>query len=149
MRKVTLCFRGRDQGWVSRPDQGSWSWFEVSVAQVPGSAENEEENGCEDRQCRASDGAVWTGPYFWVKEWMQQYGVRLEKQLRYKIQGNRQAGMIPENYSIELTDEHELVQRIQEGDRVVLWACACFPGWENRVYEAKVSVMGIDDLTME
>ena len=80
---------------------------------------------------------------------MERYEKSLENQPRYKIQENRLASIETEQYRIELTAEHELVQQAGEGDRVVLWACACFPGWENRVYEAKISAHGIDDLTMD
>lgn len=141
LRKVVLKFRSRDQGWSSNPDRGSWSWFEASLAQFP----------CidEDGQAEVSDVAEWTGSYGWIKEWMERYDKRLESQPRYKIQKNRHASTDPKEYTIDLTDEHELVQRLKENDRIVLWACACFPGWENRVYEAKITVQGIDDLTME
>lgn len=140
LRQVVFTFRSRDQGFSSDPDQGSWSWFEASLAQFPSTDE--------DGQGELHNAAAWTGSYGWVGEWMERHNKRLEKQPRYKIQTNRHASMEPEEYTIELTDEHELVQRVQEGDRVVLWACACFPKWENRVYEAKITVLGMDDLTM-
>ena len=117
MRKVEFAFRSRDQGWSSNPDGGSWSWFEASLAQSE-----------------------------WIEEWMERHDKRLDDQPRYKIQTNRLASTEIQDYTIGLTDEHELVQRVKEGDRVVLSACACFPGWENRVHEAKISVLGVDDL---
>lgn len=144
LRKIVFSFRSRDQGWSSRPDQGSWSWFDASVAQFPST--HEDARGQVDDDAYA---VVWTGSYKWVWEWVEQHGKCLEHQPRYKIQTNKHAEITPEDYVIELTDEHELVQRVQEGDRVILWACACYPGWENRVYHAKISVLGVDTLTMK
>lgn len=141
LRKVVFTFRSRDQGWSSNPDNGSWSWFEGSLAQFP--------SADEDGQSQVNDATEWTGSYGWIGEWMQRHEQRLESQPRYKIQTNTHASTDPEEYEIELTDEHELVQRMEENDRIVLWACACFPGWENRVYEAKITILGMDDLTME
>ena len=80
---------------------------------------------------------------------MERYEKTLENEPRYRIQGNKIASTEIEQYTIEFADEHELVQRVREGDRIVLLACACFPGWENRVYSAEISALGMDDLTME
>ena len=141
LKKIIFSFRSRDQGWASDADQGSWSWFEASLAHFPSADEDEE--GQDD------DAAEWTGPYGWIGEWMERHDIRQESQPRYKIHTNRLASMEPEDYTIELTDEHELMQRVKKGDRVILWACACFRGWENRIYEAKISVLGMNDRTME
>ena len=139
LRKVVFTFSSRDQGWSSNPDGGSWSWFEASLAQLPSTDEDGQ-----------GDAVEWTGSYEWLEKWMERHEKRLTNQPRYKIQTNRHASTESEESTIELTDEHELVQRVKEGDRVVLWACACFPGWENRVYEAKITVLGMDDdLTRE
>ena len=141
LRNVLLTFRSRDQGWSSNPDGGNWSWFEASLAQFP----------CpdEDGQSRVSDETEWTGSYEWIGEWMERHDKKLESQPRYQIQKNRHASTDPVGYTIELTEEHELVQRVKENDRIVLWACTCFPEWENRVYEATITVYGMDDLTMD
>ena len=136
-------FRSRDQGNCDLPDQGSWSWFEAGLAQLPGTDEDRKDHDDD------TDEAEWTGSYEWTEEWVDRHKKGLENQPRYRIQTNRQASTEPEEYTIEFTDEDELVQRMSEGDRVVLWACACFRRWENRVYEAKISVVGMDDLTME
>lgn len=141
LRKVVFTFRSRDQGWCSSDDKHTWSWFEASLVQLPST----DENG----QRQDNDIPGWTGSYEWVGEWMERHEKRLESQPRYRIQSNRLADTTPMKYTIELAGEHELVQRVKEGDRVILWACACFRGWENRVYEAKISILGFDDLTME
>lgn len=141
LRKVTFTFRSRDQGWCSNPDDGAWSWFEASLARI--SRDEEEE------QTQLSDAIVTTSQYNWVYPWSQQHREELETQPRYKIQSNRIGEVEPETYRIELGADHELVQRVREGDRIILWACACFPGWNNQVYEAQISIEGLDDLRME
>lgn len=143
-RKVVFTFRSRDQGWCSNVDGGCWSWFEVGLARTPFV---EEEEG---RQAQIrSDATVWTGSYEWVREWTKQHGKDLESQPRYKILGNKIGEIEPEDHTVELMDDHESMQRVQEGDRIILWACACFPGWENRVYEAEIAILGIDDQMVE
>ena len=151
VRKVVLEFRGRDQGWSSSPDRGSWSWFEVSLARLSDDDDDDDDDGRNGREEggedeEVSDEVVWTGPYKRVGKWLGKHAAELENQPRYQVQTNRHAEMTPESYVVELTGEHELVQRLRERDRVVLWACACYPGWENRVYEAKITVLGVDDL---
>ena len=141
LRKVTFTFRSRDQGWCSNPDQGAWSWFEASLARI---SRNEEEG-----QTQLSDDIVTTSTYQWVGPWLQRHREELEKQPRYNIQSNRIGEIEPESYTIELGDDHELVRRAREGDRIILWACACFPGWNNQVYEARISIEGVDRLRME
>lgn len=130
-------FRSRDQGYCSNPDQGCWSWFEASLARLPPPHEGQ------DEEHDATEETWFAG------EWVERYERSLENQPRYRIQENRLASTEVEEYTVELRDEHELVRRVREGDRVVLLACACFPGWENRVYAAEISVLGVDDLTME
>ena len=137
LRKVTFTFRSRDQGWCSNLEQGAWSWFEASLARIS----PDEEEG----QTQPSDAIVTTSQYHWVYPWLQRHSEELEKQQRYQIQSNKIGEMEPESYRIELGDDHELVRRVKEGDRVILWACACFPGWNNRVYEAQISIEGVDD----
>ena len=132
-------FRSRDQGYCDSPDGGTWSWFEASLSRF--SRADGDEKGS------YNDAAEWTGSYERTVEWMKLHEQSLESQPKYQIQANECASTEAQDYTVELTDEHELVQRVQEGDRVILWACACFRGWENRVYEAKITVLGVDDLT--
>ena len=134
LREVVFTFRSRDQGWCSDPDAGTWSWFEASLARFP-RAGGDEQGPCDDV-------AELTGSF----ERMKLHEQSLESQPMYQIQTNECASTEVKDYTIGLTDEHELVQHVQEGDRVILWACACFGGWENRVYEAKMTVLGVDDL---
>ena len=138
LRKIVFTFRSRDQGFCSNRDQGCWSWFETCLARLPSPYE-----GPQDEEWDA-----WAQSWC-AGEWVARYKRGLETPPRYRIQENRLASTEIEEYTVDLTDEHELVQRVREGDRVVLLACACFPGWENRVYAAEISVLGVDDLTME
>ena len=142
LRQVVLAFRSSDQGWSSEPESGgSFSWFEVGLAQV---LRTDVEEGGQGQFTR------WiTRSYEWIGDSVERHGKTLETQPRYKIQSNMFAKKEPKDHTIELTNEHELVQRMQDGDRIVLWACACYPGWENRIYEAKISVWAMDDLTTE
>ena len=138
--RVTFTFRSRDQGWCSNPDQGAWSWFEASLGRT---------SGDEEGQTPLSDAIVTTSHYHWIHSWLQRNSEELAKQPRYKIQSNRIGEIEPESYNIELADDHELVRRVREGDRIILWACACFAGWNNQVYEAQISIEGVDELRME
>ncbi len=56
-RKIVFAFRSRDQGWASLPAEsgGTWSWFDASLAQLPGADE--------DGRGEFADAAVWTGGY--------------------------------------------------------------------------------------
>ena len=141
LRRVTFTFRSHDQGYCQYPDQGAWSWFEASLARIS--------RGEEEEQTQLSDAITITSQYYWVYPWLQRNREELEKQPRYKIQSNRIGEKKPESYRIELGADHELVQRVREGDRIILWACACFAGWNNQVYEAQISVEGVDDFRME
>lgn len=139
LREVVFTFCSRDQGFCGDPDAGTWSWFEASLARLS-RAGGDEQGPC-------NDAAEWAGSYERTVEWMKLHEQSLESQPKYQIQTNECASTEVKDYTIELTDEHEMVQHVQEGDRVILWACACFGGWENRVYEAKITVLGVDDLT--
>ena len=141
LREVVFTFRSRDQGWCSYPNAGTWTWFEASLARLS--------RADGDGQGPSNDAAEWTGSYERTVEWMKLHEQSLESQPKYQIQTNECASTEVKDYNIGLTDEHELVQHFQEGDRVILWACARFGGWENRVYKAEITVLGVDDLTNE
>lgn len=128
LRNVVYTFRSRDQGWSSEANQyhgtyeHSWTWFEAGLTRPIDSSASETERE-------------------------HQLQIRAAKEgLRYDLQRNRHAGSDPENYRHELGRYHELLQRAEDGDSVVLWARASFPGWENRVYNARIEVWCSDDL---
>lgn len=65
---------------------------------------------------------------------------------RHFLQCNRHAHREFQTYRIELDRDHQLVQGLVEGDKVVLWACQKFPGWTNSVESAEIEVWALDEL---
>ncbi len=128
IRRVVYTFRSRDQGWSSYPNQhgtyeGSFTWFEASLTRPIGTDLIEAERHV-------------------------QLQVKTAKErTRYELQRNRHAGRDPENYRHELELDHKLLQHAEEGDSVLLWARATFPGWENRLFNASIEVWCVDDLS--
>ena len=128
LRKLVYSFRGQDQGWSDYPEDhgtyaGSWTWFEAGLTRF------------EDKNAQG-------------EELRHQKDLRAEKQRdRYELHRNRHAGRNAEDYVIELGTEHDLLQRVEEGDRFALWARAVFPGWENRVHKARIEICCFDDLS--
>lgn len=128
IRSVVYTFTSRDQGWSSFPTQhdtyeGSFTWFEASLTRplAPDLVESERQDLL---QLKAT-----------------------KERTRYELQRNRHAGRHPETYRHELGTDHRLLQHAEEGDSVVLWARASFPGWENRLFNAGIEVWCVDDLT--
>ena len=128
LRKVVYFFRGHDQGWSSYPQYhgtyaASWTWFEAGLARFP------------DRNAQG-------------EELERQNDLKVEKERhRYELHRNRHAGRDPENYVIELGTEHDLLKRVEEGDRFALWARAAFPGWANWVHKARIEIFCVDDMS--
>ena len=128
LRNLVYSFRGHDQGWSSYPQShgtyaGSWTWFEAGLTRF------------DDKNAQG-------------EELRRQKDMRAEKKRdRYELHRNRHAGLIPEDYVIELGTEHDLLKRVEEGDRFALWARAMFPGWENKVHEARIEICCVDDLS--
>ena len=128
LRKVTYSFRSQDQGWSDyHQDHGtyenSWTWFEAGLTRF------------EDKSAQG-------------EELRRQNDLRAEKERdRYELHRNRHTGLHPEDYVIELGEEHALLKRAEEGDRFALWARAVFPGWENRVHKAGIQIRCFDDLS--
>ena len=128
LREIVYSFRGQDQGWSSYPQDhgtyaGSWTWFEAGLTRF------------EDKNAQG-------------EELRRQKDLRAEKERdRYELHRNRHAGLKPENYVIELGAEHDLLKRVEEGDRFALWARAMFPGWENRVHRARIEIRCVDNLS--
>lgn len=128
VRRVVYTFRSRDQGWSSYPTQhgtyeGSFTWFEAGLTR-PISTDVIESERNDQLQLKAA-----------------------KERTRYELQRNRHAGRDPETYIHELGTNHGLLRHAEEGDSVVLWARASFPGWENRLFTASIEVWCADDLT--
>ena len=66
---------------------------------------------------------------------------------RQPDQNNRHAVKKPEDCRVELEEGHELLRQLGAGDRIHVWACAIVPGLDNQVYEARISLQCVDDLT--
>lgn len=130
LRKVVYSIRSQDQGWSSYAEHHgtydhSWTWFETSLTRF----QDQDMSGEElDRS--------------------QELKVRKE-QNRYALYRNRHAGREAEDYVIELGKDHELLQRVEVGDRFALWARAMYPGWENRVHKAGIEIWGFDNLASQ
>lgn len=59
---------------------------------------------------------------------------------RCRLQANRHADSNPEDYTIRLDENHDLLDSMEEGDSIGLWARAMYPAWQNFVYEAKIDL---------
>ena len=117
-RKVVFEFKGKDQGWSSY----------------------------------SSDHGTYNNSWSWYEAVVRSANVEkgefpTEVQ-RFELQRNRHAGQQPETYRIELGEDHDLVKRLAEGNVIGLDACAVFPGWECQVFEARIELWGVDDLSM-
>lgn len=127
IRRIIFTFRSKDQGWSDYWEshgtyKDSYSWFEASLTHpiVETQIEPQRHDQLELKAAKESR--------------------------RYELQRNRHAGRKPEEYRHELWPDHELLQLLEEGDSVVLWALASFPGWENRIFNASIEVWCVDDL---
>ena len=121
VRKIILDFTSKDQGWSSHPMdrgsyRGSWTWMDVGIVH----------DGQKRLKADDADGEL------------QECG--------YASQRNRHASPEWESYRIELEAGHQIFKDLQDGDSVVLWAKARFPGWTNYVKEATVETWYEDDL---
>lgn len=110
MRKITFKFTSKDQGWSSFPEdlgtfRNSWTWFEVGIIH----------NG--------------------QKKSIDQDGEANLPERVYFLQRNKHAWDELESYCVEFEAGHQLFADLQEGDAVVLWAKARFPGWTNHVHK--------------
>ena len=121
IRRITFTWTSKDQGWSSQPvDRGifrnSWTWFDVEIMH-------------DGRKRTVADGE----------------GGELHEHV-YSTQRNRHASRDWETYCVDLDVGHQIFVDLQDGDNVVLWAKARFPGWTNYVKEAAVKVWCEDSL---
>jgi hypothetical protein len=96
--KLVFRTRSSDQGWVSDPESGSWSWFEIRVCK---------ENG---------------------------------ENITFTSHHNRLAETEFFLHTVVFDQNHEVWSQIQAGDWIETVACALFPGWQNKVDYAEVSL---------
>lgn len=121
---VTQC---QHQGWVSMPDYGSWSWFEVAiltdnVAAEPlttgGSANNSQDSGV-GRVKNREDGT----PLRWIS-----HKIPVDQSKSAHLEG-------------PLFDaDHEVFSHLEVGDSIGVFACARFGAWECVGLEGKLAL---------
>lgn len=116
-RKIVFEMKGKDQGWSSH----------------------------------RSDYGTYNNTWSWyeavVRRVKEGEDDLLEEVSRLELHRNRHAGIQIETYRTEFDTDHDLVKTLQRGDVIELDACARFLGWECHVYEAKIEVWSVDDLS--
>ena len=127
LRSIVFTFRSCDQGWSHdfhhhQTYNGSWTWLEASLS----------------RTIPTNDVQLEGDEQLQLKE--------MKEKVRYELQRNKHAGREIIQYQHELGVDHELLQMIEDGDSIVLWARAMFPAWENRVYSTSMEIWSVDDL---
>lgn len=127
----------RDQGWSSYPDdhgtyRGSWTWFEAKKGDASILGEEEGERNSEGQDLHSD------------------LNVRDPAELPSMVEGreivrNIHAGQLWHKHVISWAADDEdangeWVRDMKRGDVIVLSAHARFPGWTNRVRNAKIAV---------
>ncbi|KAI9636233.1 uncharacterized protein MKK02DRAFT_44937 [Dioszegia hungarica] len=90
-----------------------------------------------------SDNAAHYGKYEHSYSWFEMSLLRNGQEVpesRVKIQYNVHAGQYFKSHRHVFDKTHPLVRDAVEGDRLVLWARAEYPGWTNVIKEASISV---------
>ncbi|EIW71021.1 hypothetical protein TREMEDRAFT_27701 [Tremella mesenterica DSM 1558] len=77
--------------------------------------------------------------YSWFEVSLWRDGREVEGS-RCSIQSNVHAGQYFKSHRNVLGPSHSLVQQAKQGDRVMLWARARYPGWRNHVREASITI---------
>lgn len=120
IRQLVFSYRSQDQGWSSYPeDHGSYrnSWTWFEAGLR--------------KHTRGEDS----------------HSVVDQPERRYRLQSNRHASREAEDYRFGFGRDHPLLNDMQAGDGVVLWAMARFGGWENFVQEAAIQIWTMDDMS--
>jgi len=110
LRLVTHCAH---QGWVSEPDKGTWSWFEVAILSKNSGAEGE----CVKKP---DDGT----PLRWFM-----HSVPVDtKEPKHRYLGSL------------LSANHELFAFLQVGDFIGIFVCAQFPAWQCKGLDGRLTL---------
>ncbi|CAI7599558.1 unnamed protein product [Penicillium pancosmium] len=149
VESIRFNITSRDQGWASDPQEGSWSWFAVSILR-PLTEDVGRPIHFEETE--------------YIKSQPEDFGAQLQDAGYYFEDiitgggdGEDQTASISmllvdnqieprwQHHSITWTrlggnDGSQLISLLREGDRLVIWACAEFPGWVNCVKEASIFV---------
>ncbi|EUC60787.1 transposase family Tnp2 protein, partial [Rhizoctonia solani AG-3 Rhs1AP] len=108
----------RDQGWASNPEKGQWSWFEIAIFTS---------RPAEGQEVKPGDIKQYEGkPLTWTSH---------ENRLNPGFQWLDGA---------KFTWDHPLFRHVEQGNCIVLLACAQFPLWENEIRNGKLLIERID-----
>lgn len=121
IRRIVFTYSSKDQGWSSySSDHGTYrnSWTWFEAGLRKHAEEEEEKVSLTDQM-----------------------------QHRHRLHCNRHAGWETEDYQFVVEGDHPILENMQAGDEVVLWARAKFGGWENFVQGAAIQIWTIDDLS--
>ncbi|OXC64659.1 hypothetical protein J008_05272 [Cryptococcus neoformans] len=83
------------------------------------------------------------GTYNSSFSWFEVSLLREDKEVpgsRHIVQHNVHAGQYCKYHTNTLTIEHPTLQLAQQGDRIVLWVRALYPGWSNWIREGAITV---------
>ena len=137
LRKVVISLTSKDQGWSSYPEyngsfDGSHSWWNLGTERLGQKSAFSEQDSVQTASKPSTEtdseapGESPCSTWTLVKEIPIQYNRHAKKEL--------------ESYVIELDGDHELLESFRPGDRMVLSACACYPGWVNYVKQAELKI---------
>ncbi|KAG8983431.1 hypothetical protein FRB90_006039, partial [Tulasnella sp. 427] len=141
MASVRLVTSSKDQGWHTEDrmgSSGSWSWFEVGIVRLPedglaGSIEGGGSIAAGDKYAK-SEARTALRP-------AQPPSAQAGKPLRWVSLYNQVAGeSFQRHIGEEFGPDHEIWKYLEPGDRIGVWICAQFVGWECYCEEARLLI---------
>ncbi|KAJ9621682.1 hypothetical protein H2203_007171 [Taxawa tesnikishii (nom. ined.)] len=156
VRRVVFTIDSHDQGWCNAPDQGSWTWFEASIA--PDCSAGGDGCGRDDiagtmvvgnREVvrnAAGHGRSSRKVVVWPRERKDATGdgggERDTTGSTQSGEGFTQPGAADEDEDEEKgrREEEAWVARLRRGDAIALQAFARFAGWENHIRSARIDI---------
>ena len=142
LRRVRFIFVSKDQGWSDQlrrhggTFEGSSSWWEMRIQRMKPREEVHRTGDPGNEATTAEVEEAQPHAPSLVSKW--------ENVQSLHLQSNRHAGEQMERYNIDVDSRHEVFECLQPGDRIVLFACAEWPGWSNNV-ELAVMVLWFKD----
>lgn len=136
LRRLQVETISHDQGWVSHPSSGSWSWFEVVILSPKIIQDEEEESGMYSKytfcaSCCFDFDFVITGLT------PKLYPGDPSRALVWHSHHNQMGRSSPSQRSgLVFTETHEIWDHLAEGDVIGVRACVQYPGWSNTVEAA-------------
>ncbi|RAH69920.1 uncharacterized protein BO66DRAFT_438624 [Aspergillus aculeatinus CBS 121060] len=144
---VRFSITSHDQGWGNARN-GLWSWFEVSILGSSGEQVSPEFHDLSDQTYVKSSPEDFG-------EMMQEKGLYLKDIPKELTKSSSEVSMTIIKNTIQFQWQHRgltwkrgcddeaaerLLDLLDEGDRLVIWARAQFPGWVNCVKEAQIMI---------